>query len=553
MKMKFDNILEEVNGLGPFQITLLVLFCIPRIVLPCHFLLNNFIAVLPPHHCDFSSLDSGSHFRNLTQEQRLTVSIPVGENGGPAACKMFAAPQFQLLANSSNSTKLQTLPCPSGWIYDNSTFTSSMVMEWDLVCDRKSLANMTATTFFIGVMLGAIVFGYLSDKYGRKSTLLVSYILTTVFGFASAFANSYIMFSVLRFFTGFSLTGISLICIVLCVEWADTPHRSFMGVIGSLSWSLGNMLLAAFAYMVNDWRMLILTVTSPLGLAILTWWWIPESARWLLANGKVERAQFYLRKCAKFNKRQVSSKFELETLSNIKVLGKQDKNYSYLDLIKTPELRKRTLLTGIMWYGVSLTYYGISMNITGFGLNVYLTQFIYAAIEVPAKLMVYFLLRVIGRRTCQATTLLVTGTCIAINIFLSKDLWHLRAVITTIGKGFSEAAFTTVILYTAELYPTVIRQNALGYNNFMSRLGVSMAPLVLLLEDLWTLLPQVIICFVAILCGLSCLLLPETRNATLPESIDDVERLSRNSSSSNPVDFAECEAKDAKSEENDHS
>lgn len=58
----------------------------------------------------------------------------------------------------------------------------------------------------------------------------------------------------------------------------------------------------------------------------------------------------------------------------------------------------------------------------------------------------------------------------------------------------------------------------------MSRLGVSMAPLVLLLEDLWTLLPQIIICFVAILCGVSCVLLPETRNATLPESIDDIER-----------------------------
>lgn len=69
------------------------------------------------------------------------------------------------------------------------------------------------------------------------------------------------------------------------------------------------------------------------------------------------------------------------------------------------------------------------------------------------------------------------------------------------------------------------RQNALGYSNFMSRLGVSMAPLVLLLEDLWTLLPQIIICFVAILSGLSCLLLPETRNATLPESIDDIEML----------------------------
>lgn len=127
--MKFDDILEEINGLGPFQITLLILFCIPRIVLPCHFLLNNFIAALPPHHCDISSLDSGSRLRNLTLEQRITVSIPVGENGGPDACEMFAVPQFQLLANISNSTRLPTLPCPSGWIYDNSSFASSLAME----------------------------------------------------------------------------------------------------------------------------------------------------------------------------------------------------------------------------------------------------------------------------------------------------------------------------------------------------------------------------------------------------------------------------------------
>lgn len=127
--MKFDDILAEINGLGPFQLILPVLFCIPRIVLPCHFLLNNFIAVLPPHRCDFSSLDSGGRFGNLTQEQRLTVSIPVREDGGPEACEMFAAPQFQLLANSSNSTGLPTVPCQSGWIYDNSTFTSSLAME----------------------------------------------------------------------------------------------------------------------------------------------------------------------------------------------------------------------------------------------------------------------------------------------------------------------------------------------------------------------------------------------------------------------------------------
>lgn len=68
------------------------------------------------------------------------------------------------------------------------------------------------------------------------------------------------------------------------------------------------------------------------------------------------------------------------------------------------------------------------------------------------------------------------------------------------------------------------RQNGLGYTNFMTRLGVSAAPLILLLEDTWTVLPQIIICTAAITSGLVSLLLPETHNVRLPESIDDVEK-----------------------------
>ncbi|XP_059215310.1 solute carrier family 22 member 7-like [Centropristis striata] len=538
--MKFENILEEIDGFGPFQIVIIILLCAPRIVLPCHFLLNNFIAALPPHRCDISTLGGdGGLFRNLTPEQRLTVSLPVKADGVPKSCEMFAEPQFQLLANSSGSADLQTVQCQSGWVYDNSTFTSTLATEWDLVCDRKSLLKTTSTIFFFGVMMGAIAFGFLCDKYGRKNTLLASYIMAMVFGFSSAFANSYVLFAVLRFLTGFGLTGISINSVVLSIEWVDTGHRSFIGVIGSLAWSAGNMLLAGFAFLVNDWRTLIMAVTAPLGFAVLTWWWIPESARWLLAHGRVDRAQYYLDKCAKFNKRQkVSSKFKLETLSNIQILEKQDKNYTYLDLIKTPKMRRLTLLTGIVWYGVASTYYGISLNISGFGLNMYLTHFIYAAIEVPAKLMVYWFLNVIGRRKCQAGTLLLTGTCIVINIFLPQGLWHVRAVVAILGKGLSEASFTTIFLYTTELYPTVVRQNGLGYTSFMSRLGVSVAPLILLLEDVWTPLPQIIICSLAFLSGLVALLLPETLSVRLPETVDDIEKPRGNEVSSPSVELS---------------
>lgn len=56
------------------------------------------------------------------------------------------------------------------------------------------------------------------------------------------------------------------------IEWVDTPHRLFISVIGSLVWPAGNMLLAGFAFLINDWRTLTMTVTAPLGLAILSWW-----------------------------------------------------------------------------------------------------------------------------------------------------------------------------------------------------------------------------------------------------------------------------------------
>ncbi|KAL3971719.1 carboxypeptidase N regulatory subunit [Sarotherodon galilaeus] len=523
--MKFETILEEIDGFGRFQIAILILLCTSRMVLPCHFLLNNFIAAVPPHHCDISTLEKSSEelFRNLTQEQKLTVSLPVREDGEPKSCEMFAEPQFQLLSNSSSRTDLPIVWCQSGWVYDNSTFISTLATEWNLVCDKKGLTKTTNTIFFVGVMIGALAFGFFCDKYGRKTMLLVSYILSIVFGFSSTFANSYILFAVLRFFTGFSLTGISIISIVLTIEWADISHRSTIGVIGSLAWSVGYMLLAGIAFLLTDWRTLTMTVTAPLGFAVLTWWWIPESARWLLANGKVERAQFYLDKCANINRRQKLSREKLETLSNIEVEENQAKNYTYFHLVKTPRMRWLTFLLGIVWYGVASTYYGISLNITGFGLNMYLTHFIYGAIEVPAKLTIYCFLNIIGRRKCQSGTLLLTGICIGINIFIPKGLWHVRAIVATLGKGLSEASFTTIFLYTAELYPTVIRQNGLGYTSFMSRLGVSIAPLILLLEDVWTLLPQIILCSLAIISGLVALLLPETLNVKLPETIDDIE------------------------------
>ncbi|XP_062863315.1 solute carrier family 22 member 7b.1 isoform X2 [Trichomycterus rosablanca] len=456
--MKFESILAETDGFGRYQIVLFMLLVVPRLILPCHFMLNNFIAAAPPHRCDVSSLDPQGAFGTLTPDQRLTVSIPKQHDGSFLSCQMFPEAQFQLLTNSSNATELPAVRCQNGWVYDNSTFKSTLATQFDLVCHRKGLTKAAATIFFIGVMFGAVFFGILCDKYGRKAMLLVSYLSVIVFSIASAASRSFIMFAAFRFLTGFSLSGISIITIVLSIEWVDIEHRTFMGVCGSVIWTIGNALLAGIAYLVTDWRLLIVTVSAPLGFAVITWWMVPESARWLIVNGKTDRAYSFLQKCAKSNGRaDFTSKIKPEILTTVVAESKQRRNYSYLDLVKTQQLRRITIYTGIVWYGVASTYYGISLNITGFGLNIYLTQFIYAAIELPAKLAIFFTLRRFGRRVNQVVTLVLTGVCIIINIITPKDYWTFRTVVAVLGKGLSEASFTTVLLYTTELYPTVVR------------------------------------------------------------------------------------------------
>ncbi|KAJ4944948.1 hypothetical protein JOQ06_013487 [Pogonophryne albipinna] len=471
--MKFENVLAEVDGFGKFQLMTIFLMVIPRATLPFHFLMNNFIAVIPSHHCNISSLDDGAVFKNLSQEERLVVGIPVQEDGTPNSCQMFAEPQYHLLLNSSSMTELPTVPCPNGWVYDNNNFKSTLATEWDLVCDKRRMNRATASIFFLGVMFGAAAFGYLSDRFGRKRTLLISYMLTTVFGFAS-------------------------------IEWVDIKHRTAVGILMSLDWSIFTALLPVVAYFVNDWRVLTATATSPLILAMITWWWVPESARWLISNRKLKSAHFYLNKCAQINGReQFMAGLKPGVLSETTVLNKETRKYSYLDLIKTPQMRRLTLLTGILWFGVSCTYYGISLNVAGFGVNIFVTQFIYGVIEIPAKIFICFTLNKIGRRMNQAGTLVLTGLCIFCNIFIPQEMTVFRTTVGTLGKMFAEGAFTMVFLYTSELYPTVIRQSGLGYCSFMALTGVSVSPLIMVLEELWLPLPGIVFSLVAFAAGLA--------------------------------------------------
>jgi hypothetical protein len=133
--MDFDEILHHVGDSGRFQICMIILLNILSLVLSPHDVLENFTAAIPAHHCSINLDNSRSEVStdmNLTTEDLMKVSIPMGPNQKPEQCRRFRYTQWQFLdsnISTFNSTELETEPCLDGWTYDHSVFTSTIVTE----------------------------------------------------------------------------------------------------------------------------------------------------------------------------------------------------------------------------------------------------------------------------------------------------------------------------------------------------------------------------------------------------------------------------------------
>lgn len=75
----------------------------------------------------------------------------------------------------------------------------------------------------------------------------------------------------------------------------------------------------------------------------------------------------------------------------------------------------------------SLVYYELSLHVGDFGLNIYLTQLIFGAVEIPSRILSIFLLESIGRKKCQSTWLILGGIMCVIICVIPKgtlDIWE---------------------------------------------------------------------------------------------------------------------------------
>ncbi|KAF7206916.1 solute carrier family 22 member 6 [Nothobranchius furzeri] len=539
--MGFTDLLEEVGGFGRYQWLHVTLISLPGLMMASQNLLNNFVSGIPVHHCRLPgnlSLLNLSITYQMDEQQLLKAFIPPDSSGNRLdRCQRYVEPQWHLLApnSSDNISKLQTEGCVDGWTFDQSEFFATTVSEWGLVCSLRPLKQMIQTIYMGGVLTGAIIYGGLSDRFGRKSVLIWSYLQLGVLGCSSALSPSYSAYCVFRFLSGMAVSGIILNGVSLKVEWIPTKSRTLVGTLTSFFFTFGQMLLAGVAYWLRDWRKLQVFVCAPHFLFFTYSWWYSESARWLVLNRQSEDALKSLHRVARINGRpEVVDKLTLEVLHSHmgKEIESSRSSFTAFDLLRTRRMRRISACLIAVWFSTSFAYYGLAMDLQKFGVNIYLMQIIFGAVDIPAKFLALGMLSYLGRRVSQVSCLFLSAVIIFANIFVPSDVQTLRTTLACLGKAFTSASFTTVYLYTGELYPTVIRQTGMGFVSTMARVGSMAAPAVLILDEVLPALPSMVYGGAAVLAsGFACFL-PETLNRPLPDTIEDVEERRSGRSSS---------------------
>ncbi|XP_063800270.1 solute carrier family 22 member 6-B-like [Pseudophryne corroboree] len=525
--MAFQEILERIGGMGRFQTIHVILLSLPVFMLASHNLMQNFTAAIPKHRCRLNDSWEDGNFTTTWQHD----FIPVGSNGKLSSCLRYTNSQFHLLNDSStgNTSDIETEMCVDGWIYDDSEFSATIINQWDLVCSRRRMRQLAQSIYMAGVLVGSIVFGGLSDKFGRRPLNIWSNLQMFVSGLCAAFAPNYTVYCVFRFLTGVALSGIVLNSYSLIVEWIPTQTRAFILTGTGYCYTIGQLVLVGLAYLIQDWRMLQLASSVPFFIYFIYTWFLPESSRWLVLSGKYDQAIKDLKKVAKINgKAEEVEKLTVETIKyemQKDINAARKTNYSVLDLVRTPMIRRISFGICCSWFSTSFAYYGLAMDLQKFGVSIYIIQIIFGTVDIPAKFISYFVLTYLGRRVLQAGSLFLAGAAILVNIFVPEELHIVRTAITVFGKGCLAASFNCVYLYTGELYPTVIRQSGMGLGTMMARLGGIVAPLIQITADYYIHLPLIIYSCCPIVSGIAACFLPETLGMPLPETIQDVERL----------------------------
>ena len=308
-------------------------------------------------------------------------------------------------------------------------------------------------------IIGSLVFGVLSDKFGRKKVLLGASLLLTISGVATAFAPNMLTWIVLRAFVALSGTGLFITGFTYCMEMVGGVWATLVSFGLEYSWALGYLTVPLIAWAVPAWSDLQLAVSAPtlvFTLIVAIPGIVPESPRWLLASGKKE-ADVVINKISKINGKEINS-FNMDNQADKKRdAGAQ--SGSLLDLFKSWPLIRCTLIMYYLWFTNNLVYYGFTLNAGKlFPGDLHINMLVSASLEFLAYTISIFAFLFLGRRWSVSSFMSLGGLSLLLTLALDSE--QAKAALAQTGKFLITARWVTVKKYSIFKLPNMTQKIA---------------------------------------------------------------------------------------------
>lgn len=351
------------------------------------------------------------------------------------------------------SQKKLLLISGTGWMFDAldvgilSFVIAALAKDWNL---NPSEMGWIGSINSIGMAVGALLFGILADKFGRKAIFMITLLFFSIGSGLSALAPTLGVFLILRFLIGMGLGGELPVASTLVSESVPTKDRGRVVVLLESFWAGGWLIAALISYFIIPhfgWKIALLICTIPAFYAIYLRLSLPDSPRFQLTN--------------------------------------QAKHQSVITKMKqvwSKKYAKRTLMLWVVWFTVVFSYYGMFlwlpsvMVLKGFSL---IKSFEYVLIMTLAQLPGYFtaawLIEKVGRKFVLVTFLL--GTAVFAYLFGNGDSLTMLMVSGMFLSFFNLGAWGALYAYSPEQYPTIIRGTGTGMAAAFGRVGGIFGPL----------------------------------------------------------------------------
>ncbi|MFI9775305.1 MFS transporter [Streptomyces sp. NBC_01003] len=355
-----------------------------------------------------------------------------------------------------------------------------LIKDWHLTTGQATFA---VTTGSVGMLLGALVAGWLGDRIGRVRTVALGVAVTALGSLAVAFSNGIELFSLFRFVQGLGIGGVVPVAATYINEIARSDKRGRFVLIYEMIFPAGlaaATLVAVWVVPNLGWRAMFVIGALPVLLAAALPKHVAESPRWLLSQGRTEEAE---RAIARIEEEVAAATGE--PLPQPAADRAEETSRGRLRELFTGRYLRRTTVVSGLWFVAYYVNHGIStwlpsLYTKNFGLDL-TTALVYTLLSnvtgLLGTLAVALVIDRVGRRPALVAALGGTTFTLATLALVGVTSGSQVAIFASCTTFFVYAVNAGLYLYSPELYPTRNRAKGAAFGGLWNRLGVILGPI----------------------------------------------------------------------------